>query len=136
MYQWLCPSTILLFHFLLYVVLILRFDKGVMIVSKKGMEPSGLVCSTVNWSAQCIMKMCCSRFSLSYVCCMIKVSPKYLFHHLSGFSTVLQDMIKVFYIYFGYCGANWGSHGHPFICFRTFPETRTMYCEDRIPEVV
>ena len=47
---------------------------GVMMVCKKGMEPSALDSSTLNWM----------EGSIELMCCFTKVSSTYLFHILGG----------------------------------------------------
>ena len=50
------------------------FCSGVMMVSKKGMEPSGHVFCTLTLIIWSIELMCCMRFSLCFVLCLTKVS--------------------------------------------------------------
>ena len=57
---------------------------AVMMVSKKGMEPSSLDSSTANWMEGSTVLMCLRNSSLCHWCCITKVSSTYLFHILGG----------------------------------------------------
>ena len=57
---------------------------GVVMVSKKGMEPSSLDSSTVNWMEGSTELMCLRNSSLCDSCWITKVSSTYLFHILGG----------------------------------------------------
>ena len=51
---------------------------GLTMVSKKGMAPSSLLFSTVNWMAQSTLLMCCTKSCLLTSFWMTKVSSTYL----------------------------------------------------------
>ena len=65
---------------------------GVMMVSRKGMEPSDLDSSTVNWMEGSTELMCLKNPSLCDWCCITKVSSTYLFHILGDFSAVVMAL--------------------------------------------
>ena len=63
---------------------------GLTIVSKKGMEPSSLLSSTVNLMAGSTLLMCCRKPCLLASLWMTKVSSTYLHQNLGGWGAVLR----------------------------------------------
>ena len=82
--QWRYKSVLL--GFLYTLVVRAPSGWGVISVSRSGMEPCGLVSSSVNIIEGYIEIMWCKNSSICDCCCMTKVSSTYLFHILGGFT--------------------------------------------------
>ena len=63
-------------------------------VSRKGMEPTGLVSSVVNCVKGLMELMYFRNLSLCTVFCMTKVSSTYLLHTLEGLFDVLITLVS------------------------------------------
>ena len=72
---------------------------GFTIVSKKGMEPSSLLSSTVNLMAGSTLLMCCRKLCLLASLWMTKVSSTYLPQYLGGLGAVLGAFCSKYSIY-------------------------------------
>ena len=70
--------------FLYTPIVKLPYSSGLMIVSRKGMEPSSFASSTVNWIEGSTVLMCWRNSSWCFCCCTTKVSSTYLFQTLGG----------------------------------------------------
>ena len=67
---------------------------GITKVSRKSMDPSGHVASTVNWMNGYMEFICSMNLSLSAVFCTINVSSTYLLHYFGGWSVVFIALIS------------------------------------------
>ena len=72
---------------------------GLTIVSKKGMEPSSLLSSTVNLRAGSTLLMCWRKPYLLASLWMTKVSSTYLCQHLGGCGAVLRAFCSKYSMY-------------------------------------
>ena len=70
--------------FLYTPIVKLPSSSGLMIVSRKGMEPSSFASSTVNWIEGSTVLMCWRNSCWYFCCCTTKVSSTYLFQTLGG----------------------------------------------------
>ena len=64
-------------------------SSGLMMVSRKGMEPSSFASSTVNWIEGSTVLMCWRNCCWCFCCCITKVSSTYLFQTLGGTALLL-----------------------------------------------
>ena len=65
-------------------------SSGVTIMSRKGMDPSSLVSSQVNWILGLMEFRCFRKLSLLFFLMMMSVSSTNLFHRVSGVVDVLM----------------------------------------------
>ena len=97
----------------------LPFSFGFTIVSKKGMEPSSLLSSTVNFMAGSTLLMCWRKSCLLTSLWMTKVSSTNLCQNLEGGVAVLRDICsKYSSVKVCYYGTYWGTHGHTLNLFK------------------
>ena len=74
--------------------LVFHLSSGVVMISKKGIAPSGLVSSTVNLNCVVYGIKFFKTFSIHSVSCIIKVLSTYLLQSLGGFSAVLRALVS------------------------------------------
>ena len=79
---------------------------GFTIVSKKGMEPSSLLSSTVNLMAGSTLLMCCRKLCLLASLWMTKVSSTYLPQNLGGGGVQCLELFVLSTPYIGWL--QWG----------------------------
>ena len=77
---YMCMST----HHLYTLVASAPLCSGVTSVSKNGIQPPGQLFSTMNWMALFMLLICCRKFSLHSMHCIINLLSTNLFQILEG----------------------------------------------------
>ena len=90
---------------------VMPFASGLTVVSKKGMDPSSLLSSTVNLMAGSTLLMCWRKPCLLTSLWMTKVSSTNLCQNLGGLGQYLELFVLSLHVEVGHNGANWGTHG-------------------------
>ena len=67
---------------------------GITMVSRKGIDPSGLASSVVNWMTGSMLLMCSRNSSFLAESMITQVSSTYLFHILGGYCAVLMASVS------------------------------------------
>ena len=96
----------------------LPFSSGFTMVSKKGMEPSSLLSSTVNFMAGSTLLMCCRKSCLLTSLWMTKVSSTNLCQNLGGGMQCLGLFALSTPLKVCYYGTFQGAHGHTLNLFK------------------
>ena len=105
-------------------------------MSTKGMEPSGLVSSTVNLMALSMLFMCCKKFLCS-VNCMTNVSFINLYQILGGFCDVLSAFSMKISVYkLATVGLSGVPCLYPQPVHNTYLGTGSRCCGGRTPQVL
>ena len=98
------------------------FSSGFTIVSKKGMEPSSLWSSTVNFMARSTLLMCWRKSCLLTSLWMTKVSSTYLHLNLGGWGAVLKAFCSKYSMYrFATIGLTGEPMAAPSTCSKNWP---------------
>ena len=107
--------------------LVVKFPSswGVTRVSRKGMEPSCLGSSVVNWMAGSTELMCCRNSSLLDCFNMTNVSSICLFYHLGGFTVVVRALSSKNSMYIlATTGLTGDPNAAPWVCSWNWPWNR------------
>ena len=70
-------------------------SSGVTRMSRKGIDPSSLTASQVNFILGCMEFRCCRKLSLLFFLMIVNVSSTYLFHRVGGVEDVLMTDVLI-----------------------------------------